>query len=216
MADEQGLIEAFLADQDIHKATASRLFGVPIDQVDRHQRSVAKTINFATVYGSSAFGISSRTEMTPGEAQIFLDQYFETYPAIRTYIAETIRLAAEQGYVETLLGRKRFFPDLKNERLPHNRRQGLERAAINAPIQGTAADIMKLAMIHLHQRLNEDGYRTRMLLQVHDELVLETPDDEVEAAAALVRAVMESAYTLKVPLKVDVEVGSNWYNMEKI
>jgi len=216
VANEQGLIEAFLADQDIHKATAARLFGVPIDQVDRHQRGVAKTINFATVYGSSAFGISNRTELTPAEAQIFLDQYFETYPAIRTYVAETIEQANERGYVETLLGRKRFFPELKNERLPHNQRQALERAAINAPIQGTAADIMKLAMIHLHQRLTQGDYRTRMLLQVHDELVLETPAEEVKRAAALVREVMESAYTLVVPLKVDVEVGPNWYNMEKI
>jgi len=215
MANETELIQAFLADQDIHAATAAKLFGVPIDEVDRHQRGVAKTINFATVYGSSAFGISSRTEMTPKEAQGFLDQYFETYPAINTYIADTIEQAANRGYVETLLGRKRFFPELQNPRLPHNQRQSLERAAINAPIQGTAADIMKLAMIHLHARLQQGDYRTRMLLQVHDELVLEAPADELERAVKLVREVMESAYNLGIPLKVDVEVGPNWYNMSE-
>jgi DNA polymerase I len=214
VTNEQGLVEAFLADQDIHAATAARLFNVPIEKVDRAQRGLAKTINFATIYGVSEFGLSSRTEMSRQEARHFLDQYFVTYPKIREYIDNTIRQANQQGYVETLLGRKRFFPELLNQRLPYNQRQAVERAAVNAPIQGTAADIMKLAMIELHDELKKGGYRTRMLMQVHDELVLEAPDEETEAIVELVCRVMESAYKLDVPLKVDVEIGPDWYNQE--
>ena len=214
VAGEPGLIAAFRANQDIHAATAAQLFHVPLDEVNRDQRGLAKTINFATIYGVSEFGLSSRTEMSRQEARHFLDQYFVTYPRIRDYIADTIRQATEQGYVSTLLGRKRFFPELQNSRLPYNQRQAIERAAINAPIQGTAADIMKLAMHHLHKRLAELGLQARMLLQVHDELVLEMPETETAAVVALVREVMENAYTLDVPLKADVEVGPNWYNLE--
>ena len=216
VAGEEALIESFRADQDIHAATASRLFNTPIDQVDRSQRGLAKTINFATIYGVSEFGLSSRTEMSRAEARQFLDQYFETYPRIREYIASTIAKATEEGYVETLLGRKRYFPELTNRRLPYNQRQAVERAAINAPIQGTAADIMKLAMIQLHERLQDAGTQARVLLQVHDELVLELPKKELEPVAALVREVMENAYELVVPLKVDVEAGPNWYDMDQV
>ncbi|MEZ4718636.1 MAG: DNA polymerase I [Caldilineaceae bacterium] len=213
VAQEQGLIDAFRADQDIHVATAARLFDVPMAEVTRQQRGLAKTINFATVYGSSAFGISTRTEMDTKQAQQFLDQYFIMYPQIKAYVADTMTAAADKGYVETLLGRKRFFPELLSGRLPYNQRMAVERAAINAPIQGTAADIMKIAMIRLHERLRTDGLHARMLLQVHDELVLEVPPEEVETVAALVRDVMEHAYTLDVPLKADVETGPNWYNL---
>ena len=214
VAQEPGLLDAFRQDLDIHAATASKLFGVAIDEVDRSQRGLAKTINFATIYGVSAFGLSSRSEMGPAEAQRFLDQYFATYPKVRTYIDETIRKATQDGYVETLLGRKRFFPELQTK-LPFTQRQALERAAINAPIQGTAADVLKIAMIHLHRRLQEEGFQARMLLQVHDELVVEMPEAEKDAVTALVKEVMESAYQLDIPLKVDAEVGPNWYDMEK-
>jgi len=214
VAQEPTLLEAFRANQDIHVATAARLFGVPISQVTKDQRGLAKTINFATIYGSSAFGISSRTELDPKEAQKFLDQYFVTYPKIKDYIAKTIAFANQEGYVQTLLGRKRYFPELRDGRLPFNQRQAAERAAINAPIQGTAADIMKLAMIRLHERLQQGHFRTRMLLQVHDELVLEVPEDERAAIVPLVCEVMESAYQLEVPLKVDVEIGPNWYDLK--
>ncbi|MBW7881172.1 MAG: DNA polymerase I [Caldilineaceae bacterium] len=216
VAQEELLIEAFLADQDIHAATASRLFHVPLEEVNRTQRGLAKTINFATIYGVSAFGLSSRTEMTQEQAKLFLDQYFRTYPRIREYIDSTIAQAREQGFVQTLLGRKRFFPELQNQRLPYNQRAAVERAAINAPIQGTAADIMKIAMIRLHGRLREGGYRTRLLLQVHDELVLETPPDERDAVVELVRETMSSAYKLVVPLKVDVEIGPNWRDLTSL
>ncbi|MFZ1752720.1 MAG: DNA polymerase I [Caldilineaceae bacterium] len=214
VAQEPGLLDAFRQDLDIHSATASKLFDVALEDVDRSQRGLAKTINFATIYGVSAYGLSSRSEMGPAEAQRFLDQYFATYPRVRTFIDETIRKATEDGYVETLLGRKRFFPELQ-AKLPFNQRQALERAAINAPIQGTAADIIKIAMIHLHRRLQAEGFQARMLLQVHDELVVEMPAAEREAVTALVVEVMESAYKLDIPLKVDADVGPNWYDMEK-
>ena len=213
VANEELLVEAFLADQDIHAVTGARLFNVPLAEVTKSQRGLGKTINFATIYGVSAFGLSSRTELTTEQARQFLEQYFRTYPRIREYIEVTLNEARERGYVETLLGRKRFFPELKNPSLPFNQRQAAERQAINAPIQGTAADIMKLAMIRLHRELHNGGYQARMLLQVHDELVIECPDQEVPAVIALVRQCMQSAYTLRVPLKVDVEVGPNWRDL---
>ncbi|MCB0115956.1 MAG: hypothetical protein KDD84_17770, partial [Caldilineaceae bacterium] len=175
------------------------------------------TINFATIYGVSAYGLSSRTEMDPGEAQRFLDQYFATYPRVQRYISETLISVKEKGYVETLLGRKRFFPELmEGANVRFMQRQGFERAAINAPIQGTAADIIKIAMANLHARLRREGFQARMLLQVHDELVLEAPAAEVQDVVRLVTEEMETAYDLKAPLRVDVETGPNWYDMEKV
>lgn len=216
VAEEESLIEAFNNDQDIHVATASRLFHIPTDQVTKEQRGLAKTINFATIYGSSAFGISSRTDMDPGQARQFLSQYFAMYPRIEQYISDTKLKANQDGYVQTLLGRKRFFPELQNPSLPVNQRMALERQAINAPIQGTAADIMKIAMLRLAEALQAQGLQARMLLQVHDELVIELPAHEREIVADLVRSVMSSAYHLSVPLKADVEVGPNWYDLESI
>ncbi len=195
--------------------TASLLFELPLDKVTYEQRGLGKTINFATIYGVSAFGLSSRTDMNPNEAQQFLDQYFATYPNVRRYIDDTIRKAGEEGYVETLLGRRRNFLELQGN-LPFNQRQALERQAINAPIQGTAADITKLAMRNLHKRIRDEGLQAKMLLQVHDELVLELPHEELNVAAPLVRNEMESAFALDVPLRVDVEAGPNWYDMEEL
>ncbi len=215
IAQEEPLLDAFRQGQDIHAVTASRLFEVELHQVSYTQRDLGKTINFATIYGISAFGLSSRTEMGPVEAQAFLDQYFATYPKVRQYIDETIQKARADGYVETLLGRKRFFPELK-QRLPFNQRQALERQAINAPIQGTAADITKIAMCRLHHQLQRAGLRTKMLLQVHDELVLEVPRAERDTVARLVREVMESAYKMDIPLQVDIEAGANWHEMEEV
>ncbi len=215
IAEEELLVEAFRQGQDIHAVTASRLFDVELDQVSYEQRGLGKTINFATIYGVSAFGLSSRTDMGPADAQQFLDQYFATYPNVRRYIEETVRSAVKEGYVETLLGRRRKFDELSGN-LPFNQRQALERQAINAPIQGTAADITKLAMRNLHKRLQSSGLKSKMLLQVHDELVLEVPHEEVDTVAPIVREEMESAFTLTVPLQVDIEVGPNWYEMEDL
>ncbi len=215
IAEEERLIEAFRQEQDIHAVTASLLFDVPLDQVTYDQRGLGKTINFATIYGVSAFGLSSRTDMDPTEAQQFLDQYFATYPNVRQYIDDTIRKAVEEGFVETLLGRRRIFHELQGN-LPFNQRQALERQAINAPIQGTAADITKLAMSNLHKCLLDQDLKAKMLLQVHDELVLEVPHEELNVVAPLVRKEMESAFELNVPLRVDVEAGPNWYDMEEL
>ncbi len=216
ISQDEAMLAAFRAGVDIHKATAATIYGVPLEQVTSEQRSIAKMVNFATSYGVSAFGLAARTSLNRTEAQAFLDAYFKTYPGIRRYVDETIQKAKEQGYVETLLGRRRYFPILKNRSGSPADRQQAERAAINHPIQGTAADIIKIAMVRLHAALREQGLASRMLLQVHDELVLEVPDGELAAAATLVRAVMESAYTLDAGLTVDVEVGPNWFEMEKV
>ncbi|MBI1295730.1 DNA polymerase I [bacterium] len=217
VTEEPGLLEAFRAGLDIHAATAARLFGVDLDNVDRNQRALAKMINFATIYGVSAYGLSSRTEMDPREAQRFLDQYFATYPRVQRYITETLISVKEKGYVETLLGRKRYFPELlEGANVRFMQRHGFERAAINAPIQGTAADIIKIAMSHLHARLRREGFQARMLLQVHDELVLEAPAAEIKEVVRLVTEEMETAYTMQAPLRVDVETGPNWYDMEEV
>ncbi|MEM7538245.1 MAG: DNA polymerase I [Chloroflexota bacterium] len=215
VAEETALIDAFSNDQDIHAATAAKLFTVDIGEVTSDQRGLAKTINFATIYGSSAFGLSTRTDMSPKEAQHFMDQYFATYPRIQSYISDTIQQVNTDGYVETLLGRRREFLELKNENVPYVQRQGIERAAINAPIQGAAADIMKLAMTNVYRRLRHDGLQANMLLQIHDEIVLEFPPEERDALVKLVREEMESAYSLSIPLKVDVEIGYNWYEMDE-
>lgn len=214
IAKEDLLVEAFRQGQDIHAVTASKLFDVPLDEVSYEQRGLGKTINFATIYGVSAFGLSSRTDMGPADAQQFLDQYFATYPNVRRYIDETIRDAVKEGYVETLLGRRRKFDELAGN-LPFNQRQALERQAINAPIQGTAADITKLAMRNLHRELQGSSLNAKMLLQVHDELVLEVPHEELDSVVPMVREAMESAFELNVPLQVDIEVGPNWYEMDE-
>ncbi|HSN78651.1 MAG TPA: DNA polymerase I [Anaerolineae bacterium] len=216
ISQDAAMLAAFRAGVDIHKATAATIYGVPLEQVTSEQRSIAKMVNFATSYGVSAFGLASRTSLNRTEAQAFLDAYFQTYPGIRRYVDETIAKAKEQGYVETLLGRRRYFPILKNRSGSAPDRQQAERAAINHPIQGTAADIIKIAMIRLHAALRERGLASRMLLQVHDELVLEVPDGELAEVAPLVREIMEGAYTLDAGLTVDVEVGPNWFEMEKV
>lgn len=216
ISQDQNMLAAFRAGADIHRTTAAIIYGVPPEQVTPEQRSIAKMVNFATSYGVSAYGLSSRTNLSRSEAQAFLDAYFKTYPGIRRYVDETIRKAYEQGYVETLLGRRRYFPILKNRSGAQAERQQAERAAINHPIQGTAADIIKIAMVRLHAALREQGLAARMLLQVHDELVLEVPDKELATVAPLVREIMEGAYPLDAALKVDMEVGPNWFEMEKV
>ncbi len=210
------LVQAFASDQDIHAITAAELFAVPLSQVSREQRGLAKTINFATIYGVSAFGLSSRTEMTRTEAEEFLDRYFMTYPKVEQYIQDTLAQVATHGYVETLTGRKRLFPELQSASLPQQQRSAIERAAINAPIQGGAADIIKVAMIDLARELADRGLQSAMILQVHDELVLEAPLAEQETVSELARRTMERAFRLRVPLKVDVEAGTNWRDLQPV
>ena len=210
------LVDVFTNDLDIHAATASALFGVPINKVDKNQRRVAKTVTFGIIYGISSFGLAPRIGTSRGEAQQLIDALFERYPGLRAYIDNTLDVARREGYVQSLFGRRRYFPELRGGGGPPGRKQGAEREAINAPIQATSADIMKLAMINVAHELRQSGLRTKMLLQVHDELILEAPDDEVQAAAKLVRDTMEGAYTLQVPLRVDVEAGRNWEEMKDI
>ncbi len=211
------MLAAFARGADIHAHTASLIFGVPEDQVTKEQRRVAKMTNFAISYGVTGYGLAQRTGLDQDTATKFIEAYFRTYPKVKEYIERTKEFARTHGYVETLLGRRRYFPQLVSKgRVSNNIRQAAERAAINHPIQGTAADIIKIAMIRLHRRLQEEGFESAMILQVHDELVLEAPEKEVMAVGRLVKEVMEGAYELKAPLKVDVESGPNWRDMEPL
>ncbi len=208
---EPALLAAFRRGEDIHAATASAVLGIPIDQVTPEQRRLAKTINFGVIYGISGYGLADRTELTQEEAERFINAYFARYPKVREYLEGLKRQAAEQGYVETLLGRRRYFPELApGAQTSFNQRRASERMAVNAPIQGSAADIIKIAMCRLHSALKARRLRTRLILQVHDELVLEAPDEEVEEVKPLIVEIMENAYPLDPPLKVDVKVGQNW------
>jgi len=210
------LLAAFARGEDIHASTAAAIYGVPLHQVTSAQRRVAKMTNFAISYGVTGYGLSERTELTPEEAEAFIGTYFKTYPKVREYIDHTRELARQQGYVETLLGRRRYFPELSTRaQVHHNVREAAYRMAINAPIQGTAADILKVAMNRLWRQLRVQGLRSRMILQVHDELVLEVAEGELDQVAPLVIETMEGAHRLDAPLKVDAKVGHNWLEMDE-
>ncbi|MCP3144963.1 DNA polymerase I [Pyxidicoccus xibeiensis] len=208
IAEDPVLIDAFLNDQDIHTRTAAEVFGVPPEQVDREQRRRAKMVNFGIAYGLSPHGLAARLGIPQEEARDIIERYFIRYAGIRNYLLETVEKARKTGYVETLYGRRRYMPDL----LSKNRgvAQAAERAAINMPIQGTAADLIKMAMLAVDAELRKEGLRTVMLLQVHDELLFEAPDAEVERVKALAMKGMSSVASLKVPLKVDVGAGRSW------
>jgi DNA polymerase-1 len=212
MANDQAMLAAFRAGQDIHAATAAAIQGIPIESVTKDQRRRAKAINFGLIYGMSAFGLTRQTDLTLAESENFMEAYFQQFPGVKGYLDGMRRKATEQGYVETLLGRRRYFPGLKEQRNPSTRGRE-EREAINAPIQGTAADIMKIAMIRVPPALKEAGLSGRMLLQVHDELVLECPVEEIKDTAEVVKDIMEDAYTLNIPLKTDARYGPNWGNL---
>lgn len=212
MADDEAMLAAFRAGQDIHAATAAAIYGVPLEAVTKDQRRRAKGINFGLIYGMSAFGLTRYTDLTLAESEDFMEAYFKQFPGVKRYLDNMRIQASQRGYVETLLGRRRYFPGLKEQR-NYNTRNREEREAINAPIQGTAADIMKLAMLRVQPALIEAGLAGKLLLQVHDELVLECPEDEIMATASLVQSVMENVYKLKVPLKTDARSGSNWDEM---
>ncbi len=217
VSGDEGLLDAFARGEDIHASTATAILGVPLGEVTPEMRRLAKGINFGLSYGQTAYGLAQATGLTQAEAEDFIKTYFERFPRVREYIDCTKALATRQGYVETLLGRRRYFPELQEgSRAPHNVRQAAERMAINAPIQGTAADIIKIAMIRLHRALQERGLRARMILQVHDELVVEAPDDEGLTVSSLMREIMEGAFELKAPLKADLKVGQNWEEMEPV
>ena len=214
VSQDPALIDAFRSGADVHRRTAAAGFGVPESAVTREQRDVAKMLNFGIIYGMSDFGLAWRMQMAREEAQRFIDEYFKRYAQVRRYVIETKAFCIEQGYVETLLGRRRYIPDMAS---PVNAvRNAAERMAINMPIQGTAADIMKIAMSRVHRALHESDLHARVLLQVHDELVAEVPRLEVERMARLLGDEMSAAYRLDVPLVVDVRAGPNWDEMQRL
>jgi DNA polymerase-1 len=215
MAEDEGMLTAFRQGQDIHATTAAAIYSVPLEAVTKEMRRHAKAINFGLIYGMSAFGLTRSTELTLAESQDFVEAYFEQFPGVKRYLDGIRKIAAEQGYVETLLGRRRYFPMLKNP-TNVNLKNREEREAINAPIQGTAADIMKIAMLKIPAGLQEAGLSGKMLLQVHDEIVLECPESELDATVRVVRETMEAAYPLSIPLLTEARCGLNWGEMQVI
>lgn len=212
LSQDPGLVDAFRRDEDIHAATAAQLFNVETSEVTPAMRRLAKTVNFGVIYGMSDYGLEQATELSRQEAAQFIAAYFEKYPGIKEYLESTKRQARERGYVQTLLGRKRFIPEINasNRQI----REAAERMAVNMPVQGTSADIIKVAMVNLHREVNQQGLRSKMLLQVHDELIFEVPQEEMNIMQELVTRVMSTALTLSVPLKVDIKSGNNWGEME--
>jgi DNA polymerase-1 len=208
LSQDPGLMRAFFDGLDVHEATAAQMFGVTLETVTKDQRRAAKAINFGLMYGMSAFGLASRLDIDRKAAQQYIDRYFEQYPGVRKYMDDTRALAREQGYVETVEGRRLYLPDIRarNKQL----QQYAERAAINAPMQGTAADIIKRAMLAVDLWIEKDHAPACLVMQVHDELVLEVADDAVDAVRMRVAELMSKAVTLTVPLTVDIGVGKNW------
>ncbi len=208
LSGDEGLLRAFAAGADVHRATAAEVFGVALEEVSAEQRRSAKAINFGLIYGMSAFGLARQLGIERGAAQDYVNRYFARYPGVKAYMDDTRRQAAERGYVETVFGRRLYLPDIRSRNA--QRRQAAERAAINAPMQGTAADIIKRAMLAVDGWLQESGVTARMLMQVHDELVFEVEPDAVDLASARIRAAMIAAAELRVPLEVEIGVGVNW------
>ncbi|MFH1085313.1 MAG: DNA polymerase I, partial [Chloroflexota bacterium] len=214
LSQDAEMLAAFHRDEDVHASTAAAIFGIALAEVTKEQRDMAKAINFGLMYGMTEFGLSARTDLNQTQAREFIAAYFGRFRGVKEYLDGTIRFAHERGYVETILGRRRLFPELKGTSANSPTVRAAERAAVNMPIQGSAADIIKLAMIELDCRLRQQGLGARLVLQVHDELDLEVPIGELDETRALVVETMSQAYPLSVPLKVDVAVGKNWMEME--
>jgi len=208
LSQEENMMTAFKNGEDIHASTAAKVFNVDIKEVTRAQRSNAKTVNFGIVYGVSAFGLSNQTDLNRSEAKELIDTYYETYPKLKAYMSAQVDFAREHGYVETVLGRRRYLKDINSRNAMV--RSGAERNAVNAPIQGSAADIIKLAMINIHKRFKKENFKSKMLLQVHDELVFDAHKEEVEIIKPIIKYEMENAFKMAVPLDVEVGLGSNW------
>jgi DNA polymerase-1 len=208
LSADAGLLSAFAEDRDIHQATAAEVFATPLDQVSANQRRSAKAINFGLIYGMSAFGLAKQLGIARGEAQKYVELYFERYPGVRRYMEETRQLARTRGYVETVFGRRLYLNEITSRNAAL--RQGAERAAINAPMQGTAADIIKRAMIEVDRWLRESKLDARLIMQVHDELVFEVRTELKDELISRVRRLMSAAANLSIPLKVDAGSGTNW------
>jgi len=208
LSGEENMIKAFLNHEDIHKSTASKVFDVPLEEVTREQRSHAKTVNFGIIYGVSAFGLSNQTSLSRSESAALIEAYYKTYPRLKSYIQEQIEFARDNGYVQTILGRRRYLKDINSQNAMV--RGGAERNAVNAPIQGSAADIIKIAMINIHKKLTSENWKSKMLLQVHDELVFDVHNSELEKIQPMIKHEMENAFKLEVPLDVDLGMGKDW------
>jgi DNA polymerase-1 len=208
LSGDEGLLNAFAEGQDIHRATAAEVFGMVPDQVSTEQRRNAKAINFGLIYGMSAFGLGKQLGIGRGEAQSYIDLYFNRYPGVKQHMDQTRELAREQGYVETVMGRRLYLPEINARNA--QRRQYAERTAINAPMQGTAADLIKLAMIRIDGWLSEQSTPIKMIMQVHDELVFELPADQIDEIRLTIDELMTRDNPLKVPLEVEIGTGDNW------
>ena len=208
LSGEKNMIEAFNANEDIHKSTAAKVFNVAVEDVTREQRSHAKTVNFGIIYGVSAFGLSNQTSLSRAESKDLIDAYYASYPQLKNYIQEQIDIARERGYAQTILGRRRYLKDINSQNAMV--RSAAERNAVNAPIQGSAADIIKIAMINIHKRLTDENWKSKMLLQVHDELVFDVHNSELEKIQPLIKHEMENAFKLDVPLTVELGMGKDW------
>ena len=209
IAQDENMIEGFRSGADIHTQTAAQVFGMPPEYVTSQMRSRAKAVNFGIVYGISSFGLSQDLSITRKEAAEYIDRYFETYPGVKKYLDGEVAFAKEHGYVTTMFGRRRPVPELSSSNFMQ--RSFGERVAMNSPIQGAAADIMKIAMIRVNRRLKEENLESRIVIQVHDELLVEAKNEEVEQVKAILKEEMEHAASLKVPLIADMSVGANWY-----
>jgi DNA polymerase-1 len=208
MSGDTNMIDAFNRNEDIHASTAANVFGVKLNEVTKEQRSHAKIVNFGIIYGVSAFGLSNQTNLTRTESKLIIENYYNSYPLLKEFMSNQINYARENGFVKTIVGRKRFLNDI-------NSRNGMirssaERNAVNTPVQGSAADIIKISMIKIFNELNKNSMKTKLILQVHDELIFEAPVDEIDKAKKIIIENMENAYRLEVPLTVDIGVGKNW------
>jgi len=209
MSDDEALIQAYKDEMDIHKSTASQVFHVPLDEVTPALRSNAKAVNFGIVYGISSFGLSQDLSITRKEAENYIQQYFKTYPKVKAFLDDAVANARNEGWSVTMFGRRRPVPELKSSNFMQ--RSFGERIAMNAPIQGTAADIIKIAMINVSRALKARHLKSRLILQVHDELLIETHIDEVEAVRDILETEMKNAVHLRVPMEIDIHTGNNWY-----
>jgi DNA polymerase-1 len=208
LSGEENMIKAFKHHEDIHKSTAAKVFNVPLEEVTKEQRSNAKTVNFGIIYGVSAFGLSNQTSLSRKEAAELIEAYYATYPNLKSYMSNQVDFARENGYVQTVLGRRRYLKDINSANMMV--KSGAERNAVNAPIQGSAADIIKIAMINIHKKLVSESWKSKMLLQVHDELVFDVHNSELDKIQPMIKFEMENAFKLEVPLDVEIGIGKNW------
>ena len=208
LSGEENMIKAFQNNEDIHRSTAAKVFNVPLEEVTKEQRSNAKTVNFGIIYGVSAFGLSNQTSLSRKESAELIDAYYATYPKLKSYMSNQVDFARENGYVQTVLGRRRYLKDINSANMMV--KSGAERNAVNAPIQGSAADIIKIAMINIHKKLTSENWKSRMLLQVHDELVFDVHNSELEKIQPMIKHEMENAFKMDVPLDVEIGMGKNW------